>query len=266
MTGLFGDRDAGSVLFLHAHPDDETIATGGTIARLVETGCRVTVLTATRGERGEVVPGVGPVGPSPEQLVELRLAELGAALRELGVTHHQLLGTPPARAAGAEPRRYTDSGMQWGAGGWAVPADDVSDGALSLADDDELVADLLAAIAAAAPDLVVGYDERGGYGHPDHVAVHRAGRAAAARAGITFAEVLPGPDEGEHTPDSRQRLDELLRDGGGVVRVDVTGQRERVLAALRCHASQLEHVAADHIVHVGGQRQELPDAEWFRIR
>lgn len=267
MSAPFGDR-AGSVLFLHAHPDDETIATGGTIVRLVETGCRVSVLTATRGERGEVVAGAVAGDPSPEELVELRLAELAAALRELGVTEHLLLGTPPARADGRPPRRYTDSGMRWGEDGWAQPARDVTPGALSLADPDELVADLVAAIRAVGPDLVVGYDERGGYGHPDHVAVHRAGRAAAARAGVTFAEVLPPPEDlGAHTPgDPQQRLAELLRDGGGVVRVDVTAQRERVVRALRCYATQLEEVAADHIVHVGGQRQELLGTELYRIR
>ncbi|MGI8415800.1 MAG: PIG-L deacetylase family protein, partial [Nakamurella sp.] len=96
-------------LLLHAHPDDETLATGGTIARLLDEGCWVGVLTATRGERGDVVPGALPDGAD---LVQARLAELAAALGALGGVEHSFLGEPPARAKGAAPRSYADSGMR----------------------------------------------------------------------------------------------------------------------------------------------------------
>ncbi|MEJ7648524.1 MAG: PIG-L family deacetylase [Nakamurella sp.] len=248
VTGLVGRH----VLFLHAHPDDETIATGGTIARLVDAGTTVSVLTATRGECGDTAPGSAPDDTTAAQLVELRLAELSGALAELGVQQHFWLGTPPARAAGVAVRRYHDSGMQWGPDGWAIPADDVPDTALSLADPAEVTADVLALIRVTGPELVVSYDARGGYGHPDHVSLHRAGRAAAALAGIGFAECLPGPpgDDG----------------GGEVVAVHVATHRDRVVRALRWYRTQLLSVADDHLVHVGGQRQELPTVEYYRIR
>ena len=252
------------VLFVHAHPDDESIATGGTIARLVEAGTTVSVLTATRGERGETAPGSAPDDLDPESLAELRLAELSGALTALGVQQHFWLGTRPARGSGRAERRYVDSGMQWGADGWAVPADDVTDTALSLADHDEVTADVLALIRATGPELVVSYDARGGYGHPDHVALHRAGRAAAALAGIGFAECLPGRPAGGSDPDGAHAADP--DQGGEVVAVHVLAQRERVLRALRCYRTQLASVADDHLVHVGGQRQDLPAVEYYRIR
>ncbi|WP_353650518.1 glycosyltransferase [Nakamurella sp. A5-74] len=253
------------VLFLHAHPDDETIATGGTIARLLAAGTTVSVLTATRGECGESAPGAAPENAGADALVVLRLRELAGALAELGVQQHFWLGTRPARA-GNDPdggeRRYSDSGMQWAPDGWAVPAPDVPDTALSLADPDEITADVLALIRAIGPELVVSYDARGGYGHPDHVSLHRAGRAAAALAGVGFAECLPGP------PEHRDGTVEDPSDGtaGEVVAVDVRAHRAQVVRALRWYRSQLIEVADDHIVHVGGQRQQLPSVEYFRIR
>ena len=102
------------MLFVHAHPDDETIVTGGTIALLAESGATVTVLTCTRGERGEVIPApFKHLEGAGEQLAEFRAAELARALHVLGVTDHRFLGEDRARWGQAEPRRYTDSGMQW---------------------------------------------------------------------------------------------------------------------------------------------------------
>lgn len=260
LTGLAGRH----VLFLHAHPDDETIATGGTIARLVDAGTTVSVLTATRGECGDTAPGSAPEGITADQLVELRLAELSGALAELGVQQHFWLGTPPARAAGEAVRRYHDSGMQWGPDGWAVPADDVPDTALSLADPAEVTADVLALIRATGPELVVSYDVRGGYGHPDHVSLHRAGRAAAALAGIGFAECLPGPPVTDG--DDADGGDNADGGDGEVVAVHVGTHRDRVVRALRWYRTQLLSVADDHLVHVGGQRQDLATVEYYRIR
>src|SRR5690606_31265526 len=115
-------RDLEHVVFVHAHPDDETISTGGTIASLVEAGVGVTVVTCTRGERGEVIPpelqhleGDGPA------LAGVREGELAAAMAALGVTDHRYLGDSNARAAGLAPRRYADSGMVWGADGRPEP-------------------------------------------------------------------------------------------------------------------------------------------------
>src|SRR5690606_23362027 len=104
------------VLLVHAHPDDETISTGGTIATLLDAGARVTLLTCTRGERGEGVP------PelqhlSGDALGAYRERELASAMRVLGLADHRILGSEDACANGTEPHRYRDSGMTWGPDG-----------------------------------------------------------------------------------------------------------------------------------------------------
>jgi N-acetyl-1-D-myo-inositol-2-amino-2-deoxy-alpha-D-glucopyranoside deacetylase len=169
--------DTERVLFVHAHPDDETISTGATIATLVEAGASVTVLTCTRGELGEVIP---------EELRHLtgaelgayRLTELAAAIAALGVTDHRILGAGDARWAGRAPREYHDSGMRWGEHG-AEAVD--TPGALSLvaADPGEVAADIAAVVLDVEPHVIVTYAADGGYGHPDHVRVHEATRTAA---------------------------------------------------------------------------------------
>src|SRR3984957_1317473 len=103
------------VLFVHAHPDDETLETGGTIAALVDRGAKVTVLTCTRGERGEIIPDdLRPALESKAAMAKLREAELAAAMKILGVTDHRYLGDRNARWSGAADRVYVDSGMSWG--------------------------------------------------------------------------------------------------------------------------------------------------------
>ncbi len=239
-----------TVLFLHAHPDDETLATGGTITRLVDDGVRVGVLTATRGERGDVVPG--SLGPNTD-LTSARLAELALALEALGVTHHFFLGDPPARVSSTAPRRYTDSGMQWSATGTAAPANHITPDCLTAAPVEEVVADLGALIDAYRPELIISYDAGGGYGHPDHVRLQEAGQRSATVAGLPFAEVVPSAGE-------------IRTDDDRLESVDVSAQRPRVLRALRTYRSQLEQVHDDHVIHVGGQRQELATMEYFRLR
>jgi N-acetyl-1-D-myo-inositol-2-amino-2-deoxy-alpha-D-glucopyranoside deacetylase len=239
----------GRVLLLHAHPDDETLATGGLIALLVERGVWVGVLSATRGERGEVVPGSHYPGAD---LVAVRMAELTEALAALGVCEHYFLGEPPARRRAAAPRRYADSGMRWEASGIAMPAADVTPDSLTAAPFDEVVADLGALIDTVRPELLISYDATGGYGHPDHLRMHWAGLAAAGAAGLPFAEVTrPDPAGGS---------------GSRMEVVDVSAQRPKVLAALRAYPSQLEQAQRDHVIHVGGQRQDLPSAEYYRLR
>lgn len=234
------------VLLLHAHPDDETLATGGVIARLVDEGVEVSLLTATRGEAGEVVPDVLPAGAD---LMTHRLGELATAVAALGVAHHYWLGDPPARAAGLLPRRYTDSGMRWGGDGRAVPALDVAPDALTSAPLEEVTADVEALVERVRPDVVVSYDAGGGYGHPDHVRVHDAALVVARRRGTPYFAVIPA-DEADPV--------------AGVVVVDVSVQRPRVLRALAAHASQLTVLDAEHVRHVGGQEQHLPTVEYFR--
>ncbi|WP_449276773.1 PIG-L family deacetylase [Leucobacter sp. GX24907] len=101
------------VMFVHAHPDDETIATGGTLAALAEAGLEPLLLTLTRGEQGEVYDGPFRHLQGTDALAPHRQQELAAALAMLGVERHVFLGVPPARAAGLPPTIYEDSGMEW---------------------------------------------------------------------------------------------------------------------------------------------------------
>ena len=186
------------VLFVHAHPDDETISTGATIATLVAAGAQVTVLTCTRGERGEVIPAdLQHLLASPETLGGHREAELAAALTALGVTDSRILGNPNARWKGREPRRYRDSGMQWRADGVATAiaaagVDESDAHSLTAADAGEVAADIAAVMIDVEPDVVVSYAADGGYGHPDHIRAHEATRIAAEVIGIPFYVIDDG--------------------------------------------------------------------------
>lgn len=239
-SGTF--HPASRIVFLHAHPDDETLATGVLLAELVSAGHEVAVVTATRGEQGGVVPGpLSPLEGTPA-LVEHRTGELAGALAELGVRNHAFLGTPPARAAGRAPRRYTDSGMRWldeaetlaGPGGQAGPD------SLTSAPTDEAAADLVAYLEWFAADVLVCYDSHGGYGHPDHVACHEIGRASARLARLRLFEVVSEP----------------LLPASGAVEFALPQHLPSVQRALGHHASQLT-VEGDEVVHVGGQRQPI---------
>jgi LmbE family N-acetylglucosaminyl deacetylase len=149
-----------TVVFFHAHPDDEAIATGGTMAGLSEAGHRVVLVTATRGELGEVPDGFLAEG---ELLGARRSAELAAAAEILGVHRLEFLG-------------YEDSGME-GEPSATRP------GCFATADVAEATSRLAGLLAEEAADVLVVYDEHGGYGHPDHVQVHVVGMAAAEQAG-----------------------------------------------------------------------------------
>lgn len=226
----------GPVLFIHAHPDDETIATGALIAELVAGGFQVDLVTASRGERGEVVEGSTTAAEGSPELAEHREAEITQALAVLGVSRRCYLGTLPARAQGQE-RRYLDSGMRWVRPGLAGPAEDSGPQALTSAALAEAVADLCAVIEAWRPARLVSYDEGGGYGHPDHVRVYEIVRAAAEQTGVAFTEVVTEPDLG--------------------VSLDLSAHLDQVRRALLAHRSQVTVDGSD-IVHVGGQREPIP--------
>ena len=166
---------AGPLLAVHAHPDDETLATGGLLATWAATGQPVTLVTCTRGERGEVIgaelahlEGDGPA------LAAHREGELAAALRALGVREHHYLDTLVDAGPVTEPVRYEDSGMAWvgAAGGQAGAAQDVPPHALVAAPLDQAAAALAALVRELRPAVVVTYEPGGGYGHPDHVRAH----------------------------------------------------------------------------------------------
>lgn len=236
----------GSVLFAHAHPDDETLATGVLIAELTARGIACHLLTATRGEAGEVVPGSSYARQGSAELEIVRDRELAGAVRTLGMMSRHWLGTPPARVSDAEPRRYRDSGMQWIRPGLAGPADTSDLTSFTAADPAEPTADLVALIKDLGVDLVVSYESDGGYGHPDHVRMHEVAVAATIQAGVPFAEIVTEP-------------------GVGVDWFDLPQQLPTVTKALRSHATQLTVEGTD-VVHVGGQREAILTAVGLRGR
>jgi N-acetyl-1-D-myo-inositol-2-amino-2-deoxy-alpha-D-glucopyranoside deacetylase len=231
------------ILFVHAHPDDEAIGTGATMARHVAAGDHVTLVTCTLGEEGEIhVPALAQLeAAQADQLGGYRIAELAAACRALGVTDHRFLG-----GAG----RYRDSGMM-GLDTNKHPR------AFWQADLDAAAGHLVEVFREVRPQVVVTYDDNGFYGHPDHIQAHRvtmravelAGEHAPAKvywtavprsvieAGMKefseaafnpFAEVTEVDDLPFGTPD-----EEIA------ARVDGHEYAEQKVAAMRAHATQI---------------------------
>jgi len=163
------------LLLVHAHPDDETIGTGITMARYVAQGAQVTLITCTLGEEGEIlVPELEHLAADQEDgLGKHRIGELAAAMAELGVTDHRFLGGPG---------RYRDSGMATGEDGRAIPREYTRPDAFWRADLREAADHMVAVIRECRPQVLVTYDEFGGYGHPDHIQAHRVATYATSLA------------------------------------------------------------------------------------
>lgn len=259
-------RGAKRVMFVHAHPDDETIATGGTLAALAAAGCEPLVVTLTRGERGEVVDGPLAHLAGTESLAPHRQAELSAALAMLGVERHAFLGVAPARAEGLPPTIYEDSGMEWQADGVAGPGPDATTDALTVVPAVESLNDLLAAAHEAGAGAIVSYNTEGGYGHPDHVHAHRIARAVAHALELPFWEIVEGGAASGGAGGSGGSGGAGGAGGASVRSVeehDVRPWLDRKVVALRAYATQLT-VDGDEIVHVGGQREAISQVEAFR--
>jgi N-acetyl-1-D-myo-inositol-2-amino-2-deoxy-alpha-D-glucopyranoside deacetylase len=152
-----------TLMTVHAHPDDETIGTGGAMAKAVAAGHRVVLVTCTRGEQGEIVVKAMDTRDNHRRLGELRAAELEAAMAELAVTEWENLG-------------YRDSDMM-GRDGNNDPR------TFWQADLDEAAGRLTWLIRRDRPDVVTTYNSFGGYGHPDHIRTHDVAVRAYARAG-----------------------------------------------------------------------------------
>ncbi len=152
-----------TLMTVHAHPDDETIGTGGTMAKAVADGHRVVLVTCTRGELGEiVVPDMDTPG-NHRRLGEIRAGELERAMARLGVTEWENLG-------------YRDSGMMDTPGNHDPRS-------FWQADLDEAIGRLTWLVRRIRPDVVTTYNAFGGYGHPDHIRTHLVAVGAFARAG-----------------------------------------------------------------------------------
>ncbi|MFI6687660.1 N-acetyl-1-D-myo-inositol-2-amino-2-deoxy-alpha-D-glucopyranoside deacetylase [Streptomyces sp. NPDC050485] len=156
------------LLLVHAHPDDESINNGATMAKYAAEGAQVTLVTCTLGEEGEVIPpSLAHLAPDREGgLGAHRIGELAAAMKELGVGDHRFLGGPG---------RFRDSGMM------GVEQNHRA-GAFWNAEVDEAAAYLVEVIRSVRPQVLVTYDPDGGYGHPDHIQAHRVAMRAAELA------------------------------------------------------------------------------------
>ncbi|WP_327593640.1 N-acetyl-1-D-myo-inositol-2-amino-2-deoxy-alpha-D-glucopyranoside deacetylase [Streptomyces chartreusis] len=256
------------LLLVHAHPDDESINNGATMARYAAEGVRVTLVTCTLGEHGEVIP--------PElrhltgtELGEHRLGELTAAMRELGVEDFRLLG---GRG------RYEDSGMMG-------IADNDDPASLWQADVDTAARELVEVILEVRPQVLVTYDPDGGYGHPDHIQAHRiAMRAAelAVDAGWEIPKVYWNRVPRTAADEAFARLQEDLpglpfgkaatvADVPGVVAddrittvIDGTAHAAAKAAAMRAHATQIE-VAEPYFVLSNELAQPLFTTEYYEL-
>jgi N-acetyl-1-D-myo-inositol-2-amino-2-deoxy-alpha-D-glucopyranoside deacetylase len=157
------------MLLVHAHPDDETIGTGATMAKYAAEGALVTLVTCTLGEEGEIlVPELEHLAADKDDaLGPHRITEIDAAMRELGVTDHRFLG-----GSG----RWRDSGMM------GEPSNDRPD-CFWRAELDEAVGELVRVMREIRPQVVISYDDNGGYGHPDHIQAHRVAVGAFDASG-----------------------------------------------------------------------------------
>lgn len=227
------------LLFVHAHPDDETLTTGGTIAHYVGRGADVRVVTCTLGEEGEVIGEryAQLAVDHADQLGGYRISELTAALAALGVDGPRFLGGPghwrDSGMADTPPRRhprFVDADMSEAAGLLAAIIDDFS------------------------PHVVVTYDPDGGYGHPDHIQTHRVTTAAVERAQwrvpkfywtvMSASAMQASLDAAEEVPESWLRVNAAdvpfcYPDDAIDAVVDVADSREAKVAALRAHATQV---------------------------
>jgi len=221
-----------SLLLVHAHPDDESIGTGATMAKYAAEGARVTLVTCTLGEMGEIIP------PDlrhllPDELGQHRIGELERACAALRVTDHRFLGGEG---------RFRDSGMM------GLPDND-DPRCFWQANVDEAAGLLATVIEEVAADVIVTYDSNGFYGHPDHIQAHRVawraheltGRKAKFYATAVprsmLAEAVQLPEESwfVRTTD----LSVSVPDDQVTTEIDATKYLDAKIAAMRAHETQI---------------------------
>ena len=261
-------------MMVHAHPDDESIVTGATLAKYATEGAGVTLVTCTLGEEGEIIPPelAHLTSDRDDRVGEYRIGELERACRALGVRDHRFLG-----GAG----RYRDSGMM-GDKSNAHPK------AFWNTDVDEAAGLLAETIREVRPQVLVSYDEHGGYGHPDHIQAHRVSRRAldlAADRAVPgdpwkvdklYAIAQPvgrieesiarlAEDPGPFTPP--ERVTDLARgtpDSQVTTRVDASEHWAAKALAMRAHATQIT-VDGPRFALSNGIGQEIDAVEHFTL-
>ena len=230
------------VLLVHAHPDDETINNGATMALYAELGATVTLVTCTRGEEGDIlVPELAHLASgSEDKLGEHRINELAEAMKELGVSDHRFL---------AEGKKiYRDSGMM---GTEPNNRPDV----FWQADLEEATKYLVSIIDEVKPHILITYDEIGGYGHPDHIQAHRIAMLAADKSAWQIQKIYWNTMPKSVLAESMAKMKELGSDFFGAENVDdlpfakddkfVTSlidgnsQVEKKMAAMKAHVTQI---------------------------
>jgi len=242
------------LLLVHAHPDDETIATGATMAKYAAEGAHVTLVTCTLGEEGEIlVPElVHLAADKDDALGEHRIGELADSMKALGVTDHRFLGGPG---------RWRDSGMM------GEPTNDRPN-CFWQADMGVATGELVRVVREVRPQVVITYNENGGYGHPDHIQAHRVAMAAFDAAGDAsryadagdpwqptklYYAALPKSflkmgwealrELGDETPFGVASPDELPfgdPDESVTTQVDARDYLEAKIEAMRAHRTQIE--------------------------
>jgi N-acetyl-1-D-myo-inositol-2-amino-2-deoxy-alpha-D-glucopyranoside deacetylase len=246
-----------SLLLVHAHPDDESIGTGATMAKYAAEGARVTLVTCTLGEMGEIIP------PAlrhllPDELGEYRTGELSRACEALGVTDHRFLG-----GAG----RYRDSGMM------GLPDND-DPRCFWQGNVDEAARLLAEVIREVEADVIVTYDANGFYGHPDHIQAHRVAWRAfglTGEGGKFYATAMPRSvlAEAVRLPEDSwfERITDLssaVPDEQVTTEIDASRYLDAKLAAMRAHETQIT-VDGQFFALSNGLGQRVPGAEFYTL-
>jgi N-acetyl-1-D-myo-inositol-2-amino-2-deoxy-alpha-D-glucopyranoside deacetylase len=246
------------LLLVHAHPDDESIGTGVTMARYAAEGVHVTLVTCTLGELGEIIPPeLAHLADGPRsRLGEYRRGELAAACAALGVSDHRFLGGPG---------RWRDSGMA------GLPANDAP-GCFWQADVDEAAAELAGIIRQVRPRVLVTYDENGFYGHPDHIQAHRVARRAVTLAADVTASVPAEPWRVAKLYATAMPRSVAAAAGGRfsvpdeqvTTQIDGSAYLAAKTTAMRAHATQIA-VDGEFFALADGAWQRIGDREYYTL-
>lgn len=230
------------LLLVHAHPDDETINNGATMAMYAALGAEVTLITCTRGEEGEVLveEHSHKAAAHDDLLGEHRVIELADAMKALGVRDHRFLGAPH--------KQYRDSGMM-------DTEPNNRDDSFWKADFEEATRHLVDVIDEVKPHVLITYDEFGGYGHPDHIQAHRVTMAAAEKSSWNIQKIYWNVTPRSVIQEGIDKMKEIGSDFFGAESADdlpfckddsfvstlIDGNEyvEAKMAAMRAHATQI---------------------------